>query len=59
MLRELKSGEVELQLKLSSLQEIQRWVLGWGGDARVLRPKELADSVKQAARAILNGAPEA
>lgn len=59
VLRELKSGEVELQLKLSSLQEIQRWVLGWGGDARVLRPKELADSVKQAARAILNAAPEA
>lgn len=53
VLRELKSGEVELQLKLSSLQEIQRWVLGWGGDARVLRPRELAESVNQAARAIL------
>jgi predicted DNA-binding transcriptional regulator YafY len=53
VLRELKNGDVELQLRLSSLQEIQRWVLSWGGDARVLRPRELAESVQQAARAML------
>jgi len=52
-LRELKGGGVELQLKLSSLVEIERWVLGWGGDAKVLKPKELVDSVRQAAEKIL------
>ena len=52
-LRELKGGGVELRLKLSSLQEIQRWVLSWGGDAKVLAPRELAAAVRQAAEAIL------
>lgn len=52
-LRELKGGGVELRLKLSSLAEIERWILGWGGNARVIRPKELAASVRKAAEAIL------
>ena len=52
-LRELRGGGVELQLKLSGLAEIQRWVLSWGGDAVVVQPRELADSVQAAARAIL------
>ena len=37
-LRELKGGGVELRLKLSSLAEVERWVLSWGGDAVVVRP---------------------
>ena len=37
-LRELKGGGVELRMKLSSLAEVERWVLGWGGDAKVIRP---------------------
>jgi proteasome accessory factor B len=53
-LRELKDGGVELRLKLSSLGEIQRWILGWGGSALVLEPAELVASVKQAAQHILN-----
>jgi proteasome accessory factor B len=52
-LRELKDGGVELHLKLSSLIEIERWVLGWGGDAKVLKPRELIDSVRQSAKRIL------
>jgi proteasome accessory factor B len=55
-LRELKNGEVELRLKLSSLREIERWVLSWGGDATVLKPRELAEAVRQAARNILRPA---
>jgi proteasome accessory factor B len=55
-LRELKNGGVELSLKLSSLAEIERWVLSWGGDAKVLKPRELAESVRQAARKILHPA---
>jgi proteasome accessory factor B len=53
-LREFKNGAVELRMKLSSLGEVQRWVLSWGGEARVLQPPELAKSVRQAAAAILN-----
>lgn len=52
-LLELKHGAVELRLKLSSLSEVERWVLGWGGNAVVLRPRELAEAVKQSARKIL------
>jgi proteasome accessory factor B len=54
-LRELKGGGAELRMKLSSLQEIERWVLSWGGDAKVLKPKELVDAVRQAAEKILRG----
>jgi len=52
-LRELKDGAVELRMKLSSLVEIERWVLSWGGDAKVLRPCALAESVQNSARRIL------
>jgi len=52
-LREKKGGGVELKLKLSSLAEIERWVLSWGGDAKVLKPRELAGAVRQAAQKIL------
>jgi predicted DNA-binding transcriptional regulator YafY len=52
-LRELRNGGVELRLKLSSLMEVQRWVLSWGGDALVVKPRELAMSVRDAAKKIL------
>lgn len=52
-LHELKNGGVELHLKLSSLVEIERWVLGWGGDAKVLIPRELFESVRESAKKIL------
>ncbi|MCX8089425.1 MAG: transcriptional regulator [Verrucomicrobiae bacterium] len=52
-LRELQDGGVELRLRLSSLVEVERWVLSWGGEAIVRRPRELADAVRAAARRIL------
>ena len=52
-LRELKGGGVELRLKISSLGEVQRWLLGFGGHARVLKPAELAASIRAAAAAIV------
>jgi predicted DNA-binding transcriptional regulator YafY len=55
LLRELPDGGLELHLKLSSLMEIQRWVLGWGGYASVLEPEELAAAVARAAQRILDG----
>jgi predicted DNA-binding transcriptional regulator YafY len=38
---------------LSSLAEIERWVLSWGGDAKVLKPRELAEAVRKSAQRIL------
>jgi len=52
-LKELKDGGLELRMKLSSLGEVERWVLGWGGNAKVIQPQELAESVKKSAQAIL------
>jgi predicted DNA-binding transcriptional regulator YafY len=53
-LRDLKDGGVELTMNLSSLPEVERWVLSWGGDAAVVRPAVLAESVRQAALRILD-----
>jgi predicted DNA-binding transcriptional regulator YafY len=50
---ELPDGGVELRLKLSSLTEVQRWVLSWGGNAEVVQPAELAEAVLRAAQKIL------
>ena len=52
-LSELGDGAVELRLKLGSLVEVQRWVLGWGGHVEVVGPKELLRGVREAAAAIL------
>jgi predicted DNA-binding transcriptional regulator YafY len=54
-LRDLKGGGAELKMTLSSLAEVQRWVLSWGGDATVLRPRELVESVHAAALKMLKG----
>ncbi|MGZ8899719.1 MAG: helix-turn-helix transcriptional regulator [Limisphaerales bacterium] len=53
-LRVLRGGELELRMTLSSLVEVGRWVLQWGGAARVLAPKPLVEQVERAAREILN-----
>ncbi|MGO8674904.1 MAG: helix-turn-helix transcriptional regulator [Limisphaerales bacterium] len=52
-LRELKDGGLEMRMRLSSLSEVERWVLSWAGNAVVVQPPELAGSVRQAAEKIL------
>ena len=52
-LKELGDGGVELRLKLSSLEEVARWVLSWAGNAVALQPRELVEKVRAAARRIL------
>jgi predicted DNA-binding transcriptional regulator YafY len=42
-----------LRMKLSSLAEVERWILSWGGDATVVKPRELVEAVKKSAKAIL------
>jgi proteasome accessory factor B len=55
--KKLPDGGVELRMKLSSLAEVERWILGWAGNARVLHPPELAESIKQSAQDILRNCP--
>jgi proteasome accessory factor B len=45
--RELPGGEVELELRLSSLLEVERWILSFGVHARVLQPAELVRSLRE------------
>lgn len=43
-------GGVDLELRLNTLEEIERWVLGWGVHVEVLAPKELRRRVGTVAR---------
>ena len=52
-LRDLSGGGAELRMKLSSLEEVRRWVLSWGGHAKVVSPRELAGAVRDSARQML------
>ena len=45
---DLPDGGIELSLALNSLEEIERWVLGWGGHAQVLAPVALKRRVQAA-----------
>jgi proteasome accessory factor B len=45
-IREEVGGGLVLELRLGSLPEIHRWVLGWGEHARVLEPAELRRLVR-------------
>ncbi len=47
-LKALPKGGVELTLRLSSLVEVQRWILSWAGNAEVMEPEELKESVRAA-----------
>ena len=49
----LPGGESQLTMTLGSLEEIERWVLSWGGHARVLEPVELKRMIRRAAQAML------
>lgn len=40
-----RDGGVDLRLRLGSLVEIERWILGWGAEAEVLAPSELRESL--------------
>lgn len=40
--KELEDGSVEYRVTLSSLEEIARWVVGFGGGVEIVRPEELS-----------------
>lgn len=47
---ELPGGGVEVGFKLSDLNDITRWILGFGGDVEVLGPPELREAVAEEGR---------
>jgi len=48
-LLDLPNGGLELRLRLGALPEIERWVLTWGPEAEVLKPKELRARLRDTA----------
>jgi predicted DNA-binding transcriptional regulator YafY len=48
-IEELEDGRLELRLVLSSLTEVHRWILSWGGQAIPLAPPALVEMVRGAA----------
>ena len=51
--QELADGGLELTLQLSSLHEIEPWVLSWGEHVRILGPAELKRRVLSRLKAAL------
>jgi proteasome accessory factor B len=49
---ELPGGESRMRMRLSGLEEIERWVLSWGAHATVIQPELLAERVGSIARAL-------
>jgi predicted DNA-binding transcriptional regulator YafY len=49
-IRDLPNGGLELTMTLSSIVEVERWVLSWGGNAQVIKPTELVKRVQTAAK---------
>jgi predicted DNA-binding transcriptional regulator YafY len=45
-IRRLTGDEVELTMTLGSLEEVERWVLGWGKHAFVLEPPQLMERIR-------------
>lgn len=50
---EQSDGSIIIQLRLSSLLEVQRWILGWGGEAIPIAPDALIEGIKASADRIL------
>lgn len=49
-IKELRDGGLELQLRLGSLEEIERWILSWGDQAEVLEPAKLRQRLAELGR---------
>ncbi len=49
---ELPGGESRMRMRLSGLEEIERWVLSWGAHATVIQPQLLVERVGTIARAL-------
>ena len=48
-------GSLLLNMELSDLREVKRWILSWGSECEVLEPEELRKLVRSEAEGILSG----
>ncbi|MGJ8641825.1 MAG: helix-turn-helix transcriptional regulator [Luteolibacter sp.] len=48
-------SRVEVRFEVGRLEEVVRWTLSWGGQAKVREPKELRDKVRSEAEKISKG----
>ena len=46
---DLPDGGSRMTMRLSGLEEVERWVLSWGTHATVIRPRLLADRLRSIA----------
>ena len=44
--------EVEVTMKVAITPELERWILSWGANARVLEPESLRETIRQTAMAM-------
>jgi proteasome accessory factor B len=51
-LTELGKGRLRVKLQLSSLEEVERWILSFGVHATVIEPKELRDRIGKIGKAL-------
>jgi predicted DNA-binding transcriptional regulator YafY len=49
----LKDGRVLFRATVSGLEEVRYWVLGFGPKAKVLKPRQLADEIRQLCQSTL------
>lgn len=52
-IEELADGALILNLTISHLLEVQRWILSWGEAAKVLCPRHLAESIQATAQRLV------
>ncbi len=53
-LTEKPGNIIEMELHVSHLDEVMHWVLGWGGDAKVLEPRVLIEEIAVLGRKLTN-----
>lgn len=49
----LKNGAIKYNITVNGVEEISRWILGFGGEAQVVRPLSLASQIQKTAKQIL------
>lgn len=47
-----KDGSIVLEMTLADIEEVGRWVLTWGAEAKVLGPRELIEFVRESVREV-------
>jgi predicted DNA-binding transcriptional regulator YafY len=48
-----KDGSIILRMKVNSLEQVGDWLMGWGGEVKIIEPNELLSYVEEKAKLIL------